>query len=349
MGVDYYNILKVNHNATDEDLKKAYKRLAMIWHPDKNPSARRPEAEAKFKQISEAYDVLSDPKKRQIYDLYGEEGLKSGQFPPSTASSSSSAASSSSRASPHFNVHHPHRQHPPNAASFRFNPRDAEDIYAEFFGSDGGGGGGRGNRGYKDGYFKNGGGGGHYGAETRKAPAVENPLLCSLEDLYKGAKKKMRISRNVYDTSGKMRTVEEILTIEIKPGWKKGTKITFPDKGNEEPGVIPADLIFVVEEKQHSVYKRDGNDLVANLEVTLLEALTGKTLELITLDGRNLMIPLTDIVKPDYEIVVPNEGMPISKEPGKKGNLRIKLSVRYPSRLTPEQKSELKRVLGGVS
>ncbi|CAN7021999.1 hypothetical protein IGI04_023163 [Brassica rapa subsp. trilocularis] len=334
MGVDYYNILKVNHSATDDDLKKAYKRLAMIWHPDKNPSARRDEAEAKFKRISEAYDVLSDPQKRQIYDLYGEEGLKSGKIP----NSSSYEASSSSSRPPHF-FHH-HRQHPPNAASFRFNPRDAEDIYAEIFGSEAPGG----HRTFRDGSFRNG-----HSSELRKAPAVENPLPCSLEDLCKGVKKKMRLSRNVYDASGKMRVVEEILPIEIKPGWKKGTKLTFPKKGNEEPGIIPADIIFVVEEKPHSLYKRDGNDLLVNQEITLLEALTGKTLDLTTLDGRSLMIPLTDIINPEHEIVVPNEGMPISKEPGKKGNLRLKLNVRYPSKLTAEQKSELKRVLGGVS
>lgn len=146
-----------------------------------------------------------------------------------------------------------------------------------------------------------------------------------------------------------MRMVEEILPIEIKPGWKKGTKLTFPKKGNEEPGIIAADIIFVLEEKPHPVYKRDGNDLVVNQEITLLEALTGKTLDLTTLDGRTLVIPQTDIINPDQEIVVPNEGMPISKEPGKKGNLRLKLSVRYPSKLTAEQKSELRRVLGGVS
>lgn len=146
----------------------------------------------------------------------------------------------------------------------------------------------------------------------------------------------------------KSRTVEEILTIEIKPGWKKGTKITFPEKGNQEPGVIPADLTFVVDEKPHALYKRDGNDLVVNQVITLLEALTGKSLELTTLDGRNLVIPLTEIIKPGSEMVVQNEGMPISKEPRKKGNLRIKFDVRYPSRLTTEQKADLRRVLGGV-
>lgn len=139
------------------------------------------------------------------------------------------------------------------------------------------------------------------------------------------------------------------MTIDIKPGWKKGTKITFPDMGNEEPGVIPADLVFVVDEKPHSVYTRDGNDLVVNKEITLLESLTGKTFEFITLDGRSLSIPVTEIVKPGHEVIVANEGMPISKEPRRKGNLRIKIDVKYPSRLTEVQKSELRRVLGSSS
>uniref|UniRef100_A0A2P2IUY4 J domain-containing protein n=1 Tax=Rhizophora mucronata TaxID=61149 RepID=A0A2P2IUY4_RHIMU len=338
MGIDYYNILKVNRNASEDDLKKAYKRLAMIWHPDKNPTARRAEAEAKFKQISEAFDVLSDPQKRQIYDLYGEEALKSGQFPPKPPPSSSASTSGYNN-----NRHYYHRQNP--NPSFRFKPRNAEDIYEELFGSDSSAGGG--DHGWR--YFRNNNGYYSNGGEVRKAAAIENVLPCSLEDLYKGAKKKMRISRNVYDASGKVQTLEEILTIEIKPGWKKGTRITFPEKGNEEPGVIPADLIFVMDEKPHAIYRRDGNDLVVNQEITLLEALTGRTIDLTMLDGRNLMIPLTDIVKPGAEVVVPNEGMPISKEPGKKGNLRIKIDVIYPSRLTAEQKSELRRVLGGVS
>ncbi|GLT49744.1 hypothetical protein SLA2020_232780 [Shorea laevis] len=343
MGVDYYNILKVNRQATEEDLKKAYKRLAMIWHPDKNPSNKRPEAEAKFKLISEAYDVLSDPQKRQIYDLYGEEALKSGQFPPSTSSPSMASTSSSYPRHGHYNQRQPNQ-------SFRFNPRDADDIFEELFGSEANGGGGgsssRVNRGFSR---ANGNYGGTGYGEMRKATPVENVLPCSLEELFKGTKKKMRICREICDASGIIRTVEEILIIEVKPGWKKGTKITFPEKGNQEPGIIPADLIFVVEEKPHALYRRDGNDLVVNQELTLLEALTGKTLDLTTLDGRNLMIPLTDIVKPGAEVVVPNEGMPISREPGRKGNLRIKIDVKYPSRLTSEQKSDLKRVLGGVS
>lgn len=201
MGVDYYNILKVNRNASDEDLKKAYRRLAMIWHPDKN--ANKQEAEAKFKQISEAYDVLSDPQKRQIYDLYGEEGLKSGQFPPPPRSSRTH----------NQGFYYNHQQHPnPN---FRFNPRNADDIYAEIFGENSNGNAGgnsssssssSGAR--RDAYFRsttmNSGGGREYsgGGGSRKAPPVENALLCSLEELYTGSTRKMKISRNVIDSHG---------------------------------------------------------------------------------------------------------------------------------------------------
>ncbi|XP_057949193.1 uncharacterized protein LOC131144511 [Malania oleifera] len=323
MVVDYYNVLKVNRSVGEEELKKAYRRLAMKWHPDKNRSHDKGEAEAKFKQISEAYDVLSDPQKRRIYDLYGEEGLKAGVFPPS-------AGGGVRRAKPDFG----------------FSTRDAEDIFAEFFGgSDGNGGGGR--RAFGENAERYDGGKGGNESNRKAAAAVESKLSCSLEELYKGSKRKMKIERTVPDDSGVPRTVEEILAIDIKPGWKKGTKITFPKKGNQEPGVGPGDLIFVVDEKPHPVFKRDGNDLMINQRITLLEALTGKTLTLTTLDGRSLTIPVTDIVKPGYEVVVPNEGMPISKEPRKKGNLRIKFDVKFPSRLTGDQKSDLRRVLGG--
>ena len=135
------------------------------------------------------------------------------------------------------------------------------------------------------------------------------------------------------------------MKIDIKPGWKKGTKITFPGKGNQEAGMAPADLIFVVDEKLHAFFKRDGNDLVVSQKILLVDALTGRTLNLTTLDGRDLTIQVTEIVRPGYELVVPNEGMPIPKEPGKKGNLRIKFDVMFPSRLTTQQKNELKRIL----
>ncbi|XP_076923562.1 uncharacterized protein LOC143585733 [Bidens hawaiensis] len=354
MGVDYYKILQVDKNAKDDDLKKAYRKLAMKWHPDKNPNNKK-EAEAKFKQISEAYDVLSDPQKRAVYDQYGEEGLK-GQVPPPDAGGPDGATFFSTG----------------GGTPFTFNPRNADDIFAEFFGFRGMGGGGDGPGvrttrfsssmfGDSPGGFDNifssfgGGGGGAFGSGSgagagsgpRKAAPIERNLPCTLEELYKGTTKKMKISRDIADISGKTMTVEEILNINIKPGWKKGTKITFPEKGNELPNTIPADLVFVIDEKPHNTFTRDGNDLVVTRRISLAEALTGYTIHLTTLDGRNLTIPINNVIHPEYEEIVPREGMPISKDPAKKGNLLIKFNVKFPTRLTPAQKTRIKELLNG--
>lgn len=143
-----------------------------------------------------------------------------------------------------------------------------------------------------------------------------------------------------------MAAESEILTVDVKPGWKKGTKITFPDKGNEQPGQLPADLVFVIDEKPHDVYERDGNDLIVNHKISLAEALAGTTVNIKTLDGRHLSIAVTEIVSPGYELLIANEGMPIVKEHRKKGNLIIKFEVKYPTKLTAEQKATILRTLG---
>uniref|UniRef100_A0ACD6AJD1 Uncharacterized protein n=2 Tax=Avena sativa TaxID=4498 RepID=A0ACD6AJD1_AVESA len=340
MGLDYYNVLKVNRGATEEDLKKSYRRLAMKWHPDKNPGENKAEAEAKFKKISEAYEVLSDPQKRVMYDQYGEEGLK--------ASTDAGGSSSSMN----------------GAGNHRFNPRNAEDVFAEFFGSSkpfegmgraksmrfqtegagtfGGFGGGNDSkfRSYNDPVNAS-------SSQPRKPPPVETKLPCMLPELYSGSTRKMKISRNVMKPNGQLGTESEILTIDIKPGWKKGTKITFPDKGNEQPNQLPADLVFVIDEKPHDQYTREGNDLLVHQKIDLVDALAGTTFNLKTIDGRDLVIKLTDVVTPGYELAIAKEGMPIIKENGKRGNLRIRFDVEFPKRLSSEQRQNIRKVLGG--
>ncbi|KAF6143756.1 hypothetical protein GIB67_031063 [Kingdonia uniflora] len=339
MGVDYYKILQVEKSAKDDDLKKAYRKLAMKWHPDKNPNNKK-EAEAKFKQISEAYEVLSDPQKRAVYDQYGEEGLK-GQVPPPTAAGGPGGGGTT------------YFQTGDGPTMFRFNPRNADDIFSEFFGVSspfggmGGGGGGR-----KFGGMFGGGddlfgsfGEGSVNQGPRKAAPIESLLPCSLEELYKGTTKKMKISKEIADASGKTMPVEEILTINIKPGWKKGTKITFPEKGNEQPNVTAADLVFIVDEKPHNTFTRDGNDLVVTQNISLAEALTGYTVQLTTLDERTLRISITNVIHPSYEEIVPREGMPLPKDPTKRGNLRIKFNIKFPVKLAAEQKAGIKRLM----
>ncbi|GKU99732.1 hypothetical protein SLEP1_g12534 [Rubroshorea leprosula] len=278
--------------------------------------------------------VLSDPQKRAISDQYGEEGLKDIPPPGSTVCTFKNGCNGNG-----------------------FNPRNAEDIFAEFFGSSpfgfGSSGPGRSTTFPPDGGIFGGFGGTDNifrtcseGTVPRKPPPVESKLPCSLEELYSGSTRKMKISRTVVNCSWQVQE-SEILTIEIKPGWKKGTKITFPDKGNEQPNQLPADLVFIIDEKPHDFYKRDGNDLVVNKRMSLADALGGTTVDLVTLDGRNLSLSVADIINPGYELVVPIEGMPIAKEAGNRGDLWIKFDVKFPRRLTPEQQAGLKRALGG--
>nr|GEZ94876.1 hypothetical protein [Tanacetum cinerariifolium] len=152
----------------------------MKWHPDKTTSSD----DTKFKQISEAYYVLSDPKKRQIYDLYGEDGLKSGLFDDNND----------------FDIKDTRVVNKLNPR-FRFDPRDADEIFNQFFFNDDGGGGG----GERRKVGPTGGGERRKVGSTgvrRKAETVENKLSCSLEELYNGNKRKMQISRIVLDDSG---------------------------------------------------------------------------------------------------------------------------------------------------
>ncbi|XP_013603763.1 PREDICTED: dnaJ homolog subfamily B member 1-like isoform X5 [Brassica oleracea var. oleracea] len=292
MGVDYYKALQVDRSANDDDLKKAHRKLAMKWHPDKNPTNKKDD-ESKFKQVSEAYDVLSDPQKRALYDQYGEEGLK-GNVPLPTAAGGASFFSSGDGPSP-----------------FRFNPTSADDLFAEIFG------------------FSNPFGGGG------SASASGGQRFSS-----------RMFGDDMYASFGERGSVEEILTIGVKPGWKKGTKITFPEKGNEHPGVIPADLVFIINEKPHLVFTREGNDLIVTQKVSLADALIGYTVNLTTLDGRTLTIPVTNVIHPEYGEVVPKEGMPLQKDQTKKGNLILKFNVKFPARLSAEQKAGFKKLLG---
>ncbi|KAI3506514.1 hypothetical protein L1887_28875 [Cichorium endivia] len=315
---DYYNILNVPKTVNDDDLKKAYRKLAMQWHPDKNPNNMY-EAEAKFIQITEAYEVLGDPQKRLLYDQHGEDAFK--ETSPSDSETTDGVGG-----------------------------RTTEDIFEEFFNNcnfdfDTSGGGRYSN---VDNRFRGATGGNKGATMLKKPPPVENKLPCSLEELYNGSMRKMQISRTFFDDNRQLTLVMETLTIDINPGWKTGTKITFPDKGNQQAAnELPPDLDFVIDEKPHEVYKRDGNDLFVNYKLTLADAIKGTTINITTLDQRDLEITVKDIITPEYELVVSKEGMPIPKDPGARGDLKVRFEVKFPKRLTSEQKIALRRVLGG--
>ncbi|CAH9081706.1 unnamed protein product, partial [Cuscuta epithymum] len=119
----------------------------------------------------------------------------------------------------------------------------------------------------------------------RKPPPVEKKLECTLEELCHGRVKVVKITREVISNTGLIVEEEEYVTIVVKPGWKKGTKITFEGKGDEKPGMLPADITFVIEEKRHPIFKREGDDLVLGVEIPLVQALTGCTITVPLLGG----------------------------------------------------------------
>jgi DnaJ family protein B protein 4 len=180
---------------------------------------------------------------------------------------------------------------------------------------------------------------------------IVRPLKLPLNDLYSGTTKHIKVGRRLLDG-----TIEnKVLDINISPGFKPGTKIRFPRAGNEQMSGEAQDLVFVVEEKPHDIFTRDGENLICNVKISLLEALAGsssggrliKTVE--HLDGRKLQIQVPPpVVHPGQTTTVSGEGMPVRKEGAvhRRGDLIVKWDVVFPDRLTASQQEGIKKVLG---
>ncbi|KAG8364076.1 hypothetical protein BUALT_Bualt19G0088600 [Buddleja alternifolia] len=178
-------------------------------------------------------------------------------------------------------------------------------------------------------------------AVRKKPPPIEKKLECTLEELCLGCVKKIKIIRDAISGTGLLVQEEEIIMINVKPGWKKGTKITFEGKGDEIPGALPADIVFVIDEKRHQMFKREGDDLELGVKVPLVQALTGCKVSIPLLGGGKTTLSIDDIIHPGYEMIIPGQGMPKSKEEGNRGDLRLKFMVKFPSKLSDEQRSEV--------
>ncbi|XP_038617616.1 dnaJ homolog subfamily B member 13 isoform X2 [Tachyglossus aculeatus] len=293
---------------------KRYRRLALKNHPHRN---QEPGAADKFRQVAEAYDVLSDPLKKGIYDKFGEEGLKGGI--PSEFGSEAVWTEGY--------VFHG------NAEKVFRGFFGGDNPFSEFFSADGS--------------EVNVSFGGLRGRGVKKQdPPIERDLYLSLEDLFYGCTKKIKISRRVMNADRCSSTIrDKILTIDVQPGWRQGTRITFEKEGDQGPNIIPADIVFVVKEKLHPRFRREDDNLLFVSSIPLGKALVGCTVEVKTLDDRLLNIPINDIVHPKYVKLVPGEGMPLATDPAKRGDLYIFFDIQFPSRLTPAKKQLLRQAL----
>ncbi|KAI7728854.1 hypothetical protein M8C21_026445 [Ambrosia artemisiifolia] len=179
----------------------------------------------------------------------------------------------------------------------------------------------------------------------QKPPDMVKRLECTLEELCFGCIKRVNIRRDVLTSEGQIIQEEEALTIKVKPGWKKGTKITFEGMGNETPGACAADITFVIDEIPHPVFKRNVDDLEVTIELPLVDALTGCTLTVPSLGAQESCLTIDDIITPGYIKTIPGQGMPLPKEEETRGNLNIKFLVQFPQHLTEEQRSECFNIL----
>ncbi|NP_001306716.1 dnaJ protein homolog 1 [Bactrocera neohumeralis] len=343
MGKDFYKILGINKSANDDEIKKAYRKLALKYHPDKN---KTPQAEERFKEIAEAYEVLSDKKKRDIYDQYGEEGLKGGvpggpneqgggnysyQFHGDPRATFAQFFGSSDPFGIFFSSSDPSRMFGDSQNIFMSGGND-DDIYTQM-----------------------GGGGGAFRSQSFNAqpnrkrqiqdPPIEHDLYVSLEEVDKGCVKKMKISRMSMAT-GQPRKEEKVLNITVKPGWKAGTKITFQKEGDQTPGKVPADIIFIIRDKPHQLFKREGSDIKYNARVSLKEALCGTVVKVPTLQGDRITLnSVGEVIKPNTVKRIPGKGLPFPKEPTRRGDLLVAFDIKFPDSLPPATRELLADVL----
>ncbi|XP_059608429.1 dnaJ homolog subfamily A member 1 [Phlebotomus argentipes] len=343
----YYDILGVRPDASADDLKKAYRKLALKYHPDKNPN----EGE-KFKQISQAYEVLSDAEKRSIYDEGGEAAIKKG------------GAGGGGFTSP-------------------------MDLFDMFFGGGFGGGRRRERRGkdlvhqlsvtLEELYMgavrklalqksvicdKCEGRGGKKGAVEKcmtcrgtgvetKIQQVGPGIVQHFEHMCRSChgQGELIAAKDRCKTCNGKKTVRErkILEVHVEKGMRDSQKIVFTGEGDQEPDLQPGDIVIVLDEKEHPVFKRSKDDLIMTMPLQLVEALCGFQKVIKTLDERDLVVTSLpgEVVKHEALKCVLGEGMPQYKNPFEKGRLIIQFVVVFPDSVPRESIQTLEMSLPG--
>ncbi|KAG6446301.1 dnaJ homolog subfamily A member 2 [Manduca sexta] len=344
-----YEILGVSRNASESDIKRSYHKLAKEFHPDKNPAAGD-----KFKEISYAYEVLSDPKKRQVYDKYGLKGLQEGG---------------------------------------QGGGYPADDLFRHFFGDIFGMGGGSRGRGPTRGEdtlhplkvsLED-----MYVGKTTKLQLSKNVIcgpckgiggrpgsVVSCKDCHgQGIKVSYQqiaphMTRQYQarcpTCHGQGETINEkdkcpkckgkkvlnetkILEVHVEKGMKENQKIYFRGEGDQQPDTQPGDVIILLQQKPHDVFQRTADDLVMKHEINITEALCGFEFVVKHLDGRDLLIRHTpgEVIKPGNLKRIPGEGMPQYKNPFEKGDLYIQFDVVFPENnfATEEQLKQIESIL----
>ncbi len=360
---DYYEVLGVEKNATADEIKKAYRKKAIQYHPDRNPGDK--EAEEKFKEAAEAYDVLSNPDKRARYDQFGHAGM-------------SGAAGNGG---------------PFGGFSGGMSMDDIFSMFGDIFGGHGGFGG----------FSGFGGGGG--GAQQRRyrGSDLRVKVKLTLKEISTGVEKKFKLKkyvpcphchgsgaegnggtetcptckgtgsviRNQQTILGTMQTRttcptcggeghiiknkckecggegivygEEIVTVKIPKGVAEGMQLSMTSKGNAgKHNGVPGDLLILVEEEPDKELIRDENDLIYNLLLSFPTAALGGTVEIPTIDGK-VKVKIEPGTQPGKVLRLRNKGLPSVNGYGT-GDLLVNVSIYVPETLSKDEKKALEEM-----
>ena len=318
-GKDYYSILGVSRSSTDNDVKKAYRQLARKYHPDVNPGNKA--AESRFKEINEAYEVISDEEKRRKYDKYGDQWQYADQL-DRAASSQGGTQWRQSQGGAH--------------TGYDFEgAEDMGDIFENLF------------RGFNSGAGTT--------QQFSRPRSVQNAIEVTLEEAYTGATRTFQLqSEEVCQTCGGTGrsgsrgnmcqacsgagSIARVKRIEVKipPGVIDGSKIRLSGEGAMGRGGVKGDLYLVVKMLPNRSFERKGNDLYAEVPIPMLTAVLGGEVEMTMLKGKlALKIPAETQNGNVFRLV--GKGMP---HLGNRafGDLFARVKVALPTRLTPKEK-----------
>jgi len=259
---DYYEVLGVPRDAGDDEIKKAHRKLARQYHPDMNKNSAA--ATEKFKEVQEAYDVLSDSQKRRNYDQFGHAGVGAGATGPGGGPGVDGDPFEAFRQA-RTRGGRQWRSGDPNVTVEDLEAGGFSDLFDQMFGA-GGGAAGR--------------AGGRSGPRSRRAPAargsdVEHAVTLTFAQSARGTTLPQQITRD-----GRLETLE----IKIPPGVKDGSRIRIKGRGMQSTGE-PGDLYIITKVHPHRFFRREDMDVILDVPISVYEALTGTKIDVPTLDG----------------------------------------------------------------
>ena len=320
LSLDYYKILQLPKNCLQEDIAESFRNLSLKYHPKVCSPENSAKSEFHFQKLCEAYEVLSDPIKKEIYDIYGQEGLKNGIIDKKGNIKGGYIYSG--------NGHEIFEKFMGTANPFTLKGESEKGFFDEQI------------------------------CENKKneegVQPIDVDLECTLEELYNGCVKHIKYKRRVIGVD--FRTTEEkeaAVDVEIFRGYDKHTVIPYKGMGNQSPGMKNSDLIVHIKEKKHKCFQRvNTNDLTYVHKIDLAQALNSEPVKFTTLDGRKLAISIDEIISPSTVKVVPGEGMPIFQNEMnvrdlniRKGDLYIKFDIKFPEYIDPAKKIEITSLL----